>query len=246
MKLVERRYISVVSKISQVMLSQGWTGQPFFYCEFFSSYGEKIFFANGDSSKIVFVHWVLCQSYSASAPRFWASTRGEAELGWVGWGAAFFLHRECPNRAGVHPWFMLFTCPSGKKENWSVHSCLKTSILLDHPWLTGLSSEHRHQTLSQFPPLGALTFACICSFLSLDLRGFCRIPSICRKGAKRAHGQGDETDWKDAKAEMWPSSGPGVSTVPLVIWIKRRFYAAGALISGSINYPCTCPYIPQN
>ena len=141
--------------------------------------------------KIVFVHWVLCQFCPASAPRFWAFPWGGARL-----GRCFVGPCSGQGRAG-RPFFSQGGSQRGGASNRSSLICSllpKTSILLDHPWLTGLSSEHRHQTLSQFPPLGVLTFACICSFLSLDLRGFCRIPSICRKGAKRAHGQGDETD----------------------------------------------------
>ena len=148
-------------------------------------------------------------------------------------GAAFFHHREGPNGAGRPSLIYVVYLCFWKKRKW-ICSLLPKNFNPSWPSLANWTlewAEHRHQTLSQFPPLGAPTFACICSFLSLDLRGFCRIPSICRKGAKRAHGQGDETDWKDAKAEMWPSSGPGVSTVPLVIWIKRRFYVAWALFS---------------
>ena len=119
--------------------------------------------------------------------------KGWSGAGMGGMGSSIFSPQGVSQQGGRPSLIYVVHLSFWKKEN-SVHSCLKTSILLDHPWLTGLSSEHRHQTLSQIPLLGALTFACICSFLSLDLRGFCRIPSICRKGAKRAHGQGDETD----------------------------------------------------
>ena len=139
--------------------------------------------------KIVFVHWV---NFILPVPRGFGHFHG-VEQDWEG-----VLWDRAAGKAGRGGLF--FSQGGSQRGGASNRSSLicsllpKTSILLDHPWLTGLSSEHRHQSLSQFPPVGVLTFACICSFLSLDLRGFCRIPSICRKGAKRAHGQGDETD----------------------------------------------------
>ena len=57
--------------------------------------------------KIVFFHWVLCQFYPASAPRFWAYPRGGAGLGYcfMGLGKAgrgsLFLPQGGSQRGGA-------------------------------------------------------------------------------------------------------------------------------------------------
>ena len=79
------------------MISQGWTGQPFFYGLggtggagqnskkiVNSSAGRvaKYFLQMVILKKIVFVPWVLCQFYPASALQFLAFPRGGVGLGW--------------------------------------------------------------------------------------------------------------------------------------------------------------------
>ena len=116
------------SIISQFYDKSGMEGQPFFYgvggtggalwhknSEFFSRQSDKMIFANGDSSKNCICSLGPLSILSCQCPAVLGISMGWSRAGKVFYGAgqrarrggaAFFPHREGPNRAGrptVHP-----------------------------------------------------------------------------------------------------------------------------------------------